>query len=574
MWIKGLPAGGGSSSGATQIGKKVVGGTPGSILFVDLSGNLGQDNANLFWDDTNNRQGIGTNTPTATLHILEPISTTGSPTALSVVGGAHTTLTASTEATDINFNLTRNVQFATGAITNQRAVTISAPTYQFVGSSTITNAATVAITGAPQAGTNATITRPIAFSVTSTNTDGTCFFGDTALSAFNIDPVAVEICPPATTGRLRGFRFAPGNLTSVAGGQMVDVNWNMSHTITFNTGTLLALQTSFVISPPTLAATTAKTITSAATLYITGEPLNGSNVTFDSSAPNTGSFGLLCVGGGHFQSIDTRKTPACAISGCRNAFTALSNGYEYQDMRFSMGGSIQWTTAPPATQRLIHFDGGTPLASTASATINDAATVYIGAAPVASTNVTITRKYALWVDADDVRFDNRLLVGANNTSYAGPAAQITIASNNDVVLMRNTTTSGYSSIVALDSSNTAKCGFGYGNASANAHRANQAFIWLASGVGFNISSNDTNDIFTCTSTPALSFFGVAVAARQTSGANITNNVTAGGVNATIANFTDLTTYANDAATIRNDIYQLARGLKIVNDALRLYGLLT
>lgn len=65
-----------------------------------------------------------------------------------------------------------------------------------------------------------------------------------------------------------------------------------------------------------------------------------------------------------------------------------------------------------------------------------------------------------------------------------------------------------------------------------------------------------------------------VFAGPTSGANLTNNVTSGGTDDTIANYTDLTVYANDAATIRNDIYQLARKLKQVNDALRLYGLLT
>lgn len=72
----------------------------------------------------------------------------------------------------------------------------------------------------------------------------------------------------------------------------------------------------------------------------------------------------------------------------------------------------------------------------------------------------------------------------------------------------------------------------------------------------------------------IGFFNVAVAARQTSGANLTNNVTAGGTDDVIANYTDLATYANDAAAIRNDIYQLSRKLKQVNDALRLYGLLT
>ena len=72
----------------------------------------------------------------------------------------------------------------------------------------------------------------------------------------------------------------------------------------------------------------------------------------------------------------------------------------------------------------------------------------------------------------------------------------------------------------------------------------------------------------------VGFFGTAPAVQQVSAANLTNNVTAGGTDNVIADFTDLTTYANDAATIRNDIYQLARKLKQVNDGLRVYGLLT
>lgn len=45
------------------IGAPLVGGTAGSVLFVGAGGLLAQDNANLFWDDTNNRLGIGTSTP-------------------------------------------------------------------------------------------------------------------------------------------------------------------------------------------------------------------------------------------------------------------------------------------------------------------------------------------------------------------------------------------------------------------------------------------------------------------------------------------------------------------------------
>jgi hypothetical protein len=95
-----------------------------------------------------------------------PPASTGAPPLLeSLAGAAHTALTASTEYNDIYWNLARTVQFSTGAITTQRSVRIAAPTYSFVGASTITNAATVQIDGAPVAGTNATITNPIALRV-------------------------------------------------------------------------------------------------------------------------------------------------------------------------------------------------------------------------------------------------------------------------------------------------------------------------------------------------------------------------------------------------------------------------
>lgn len=43
--------------------------TTGSVLFVGPSGILYQDNANFFWDDTNNRLGLGTASPTSRLDI-------------------------------------------------------------------------------------------------------------------------------------------------------------------------------------------------------------------------------------------------------------------------------------------------------------------------------------------------------------------------------------------------------------------------------------------------------------------------------------------------------------------------
>jgi len=42
--------------------------TQGSITFIDGSGNLNEDNANIYWDDSNNRLAVGTSSATALMH--------------------------------------------------------------------------------------------------------------------------------------------------------------------------------------------------------------------------------------------------------------------------------------------------------------------------------------------------------------------------------------------------------------------------------------------------------------------------------------------------------------------------
>ena len=55
--------------------------TSGSVLFAGSGGVISQDNANFFWDDTNNRLGIGTSTPAYTLDVNGNIRATKSLTA-------------------------------------------------------------------------------------------------------------------------------------------------------------------------------------------------------------------------------------------------------------------------------------------------------------------------------------------------------------------------------------------------------------------------------------------------------------------------------------------------------------
>jgi hypothetical protein len=69
----------------------VSGLTPGSVIFAGTGGALSQDNANFFWDDANNRLGIGTAAPAATLHVVGTAQVSGNTSiggSLTVAGNA------------------------------------------------------------------------------------------------------------------------------------------------------------------------------------------------------------------------------------------------------------------------------------------------------------------------------------------------------------------------------------------------------------------------------------------------------------------------------------------------------
>jgi|GEM_PF-7049532 len=102
----------------------------------------------------------GTNT---FMTFTQPTNTGGVSNAYVLTAAPHTGQTASTEINDVNYNLARTVTWATGTLATQRFALFQAPTIAFAGASTVTQCATVAINNAPQAGTNATLSEPLAF---------------------------------------------------------------------------------------------------------------------------------------------------------------------------------------------------------------------------------------------------------------------------------------------------------------------------------------------------------------------------------------------------------------------------
>jgi hypothetical protein len=108
---------GGSETDLTAtmaIGSTIGSATAGSVLFAGAAGVLAQDNANFFWDDTNNRLGIGTATPAQPLHVAGNARVDGDTTLGDAAGD---TLTINGTAVTIpnNLNFDSNTLFIDAA---------------------------------------------------------------------------------------------------------------------------------------------------------------------------------------------------------------------------------------------------------------------------------------------------------------------------------------------------------------------------------------------------------------------------------------------------------------------------
>ena len=76
-----LPVANGGTGTATQF-------TTGSVVFAGASGVYSQNNAQFFWDNTNNRLGVGITTPTAKAHISSDRTTTATSQTWDTYNGA------------------------------------------------------------------------------------------------------------------------------------------------------------------------------------------------------------------------------------------------------------------------------------------------------------------------------------------------------------------------------------------------------------------------------------------------------------------------------------------------------
>lgn len=276
---------------------------------------------------------------------------------------ARTNQSASTEQRQYQFNMS-STQFATGALALQRGMLINNPTYSFVGASTITQACTVAIFGAPVTGTNSTVTTAIGLLIQSA---GVATFGPvgTSYGAFI----------NAQTGAATNWALGLSGNLSITGTQTISGGIN-----------------NVTITPPTTSATltliTGSTLTTAGAFNLTLTTTGASTPTFPSG-----------VGTLAYLSGVNNWAPTARTSGAIAAFTFTAPADTGQTASTSIpgwnyiGGSRQWNTGAIASQ-VENSWSQTIYTAVAASTITTA----VGNdfyAPLASTNITITNNYAI-----------------------------------------------------------------------------------------------------------------------------------------------------------------------------------
>ena len=312
-----------------------------------------------------------------TLSHSNAVQTSGASSAFVFTNPANTNQTLSTEVSGFKIN-SGTRQWATGAITTQRENLISAPTFSFVGASTITSAATLAVTAAPIAGTNATIT-----------------------NAYSI--------------------------------------WSQSGAVRVNdgTGSLTFRQLVGTAADPTLYMFNDQTTAPSATNYILKVGSANSGATFLNSSTgviiSTNGVSRISVQNGSNVQSNIQTASGALTSFPFNPSSNTNQTASTEQKSFDVATcTSQHATGALTTQRFAVFNAPT-YSFVGASTITNAATLAVTAAPIAGTNATITNSYALWVQGGKSLF-------AGNIELTQTVTTESLTSNRSVTIVINGTT--------------------------------------------------------------------------------------------------------------------------------------
>jgi hypothetical protein len=416
------------------IGDTVTGGTTGSVLFIGAGPVLAQDNANFFWDDTNNYLGIGTNSPDVPLHIgsgtpATPDSTIAMVRSLSGAGNGH----GISDETAINITGAYNSFDARPTITGlSSAAGGHYAGFQFRPSlaqgTLVEQVRGYHVSGATELSNGTTVTDYFSFlSTAPTVTSGSItnlyhFYGTAPSGVTNYYGLYLSGSP---TNLMGGGFTGYGTTTPTArihlAGSLSSTAWTTggiavrqqagTYTDTSSSGTVTATYINS-FGGGAIAASSATTYTTAATFAVPIAPTVGTNVTI------TNPLAIYSVGNNVFAGFNVfgnlGSTPAAAVQIATNR---SSTSWTTAGILLSVGG--QTLTDTDGTGTIATRVGSSitrpTFASTNAVTVTDGASFYISNAPAAGTNTSITNAYAFFVDAGNVRLDGDVVIGGSGT---------------------------------------------------------------------------------------------------------------------------------------------------------------
>jgi hypothetical protein len=355
----------------------------GSIAFFNGS-RLAEDNANLFWDGTNHRLGVGTSSPSVPLEIYGSNSSTNL-----VTGGGVLAALVNADQTNGNFDSLsyRMINSVGSEVTGTR---ISGVFNSHVAGAESADLAFLT----RNAGTLAERMRLTA--------GGFLGLGATAPSA--------QLTISALSGVSAPAWGVTGIALSIPAGTYTD---------TTSLGTGITGTTLIDIEAPTFAALSPTTYNQVSTLRIAGAPVAGANATFGTSfafrvaSGTTQLNGFVGIGpstpNAQLQLSGNQSAASWSTNGIR---IALGNNQTFTDTSSGSGSTIGTRVADSFQVPIFAFSNGT-------STITNAATVYIGGAPTAqASSAIITNPYALFINSGNSRINGSINISTTTSSSA------------------------------------------------------------------------------------------------------------------------------------------------------------
>jgi hypothetical protein len=330
-------------SGGMSIGGAVTGGTSGSVPYVNSGVSLAQDNANLFYDASNNRLGVKQGTPTSSLHSGGSFATT--------IVSKSTTYTA-TESDNVIFCDTTSAGFTVNLPT---AVGITGRWYWIIKTDSGGN--TVTIDGNASETIDGSTTRTIQIQY-----HGYLIVSDGA-NWKSLASHRIAIGTPVDNGTAKSIPFIDTAVT---------ISQNASNFVWDNSAVGMGIQTATVRQPLTVGPMSSAY--TGANAGIAGFKLTGQGLIVEHpTAANDSAFQIFWYG---TQSAFVLSTAFISTGAGHPISITPNNNQDVWLQSFGTGNVAVGNTGGTATKNLLDVNGATGTAiltktSTYTATITD-----------------------------------------------------------------------------------------------------------------------------------------------------------------------------------------------------------